>query len=70
MQPLDSHSTRLIAIQGARALARLLLDNGKFIYRFKAGTEPELGSKYNVLSIAVLPGQCWTLLAKLGGCPR
>ena len=59
MQSLDSYSTRLIAIQGARALARLLLDNGKFIYRFKAGIEPRLGSKYNVLRHC---GSAWSML--------
>jgi hypothetical protein len=48
-----------IAGQGAKVLSSLVLEDGKFIYRYRAAEGPKAGRKYNVLRHC---GTAWAML--------
>jgi hypothetical protein len=48
-----------IAGQGARTLAELVTEEGKFIYRYRAASGPKAGRKYNALRHC---GTAWAML--------
>ena len=59
MTAINSVNAAKIARQGAMMLSRLVLDNGRFIYRYRAGETPRPGRKYNVLRHC---GSAWSML--------
>jgi hypothetical protein len=67
MTAINSVNAAKIARQGAVMLSRLVLGNGRFIYRYRAGETPRPGRKYNVLRHC---GSAWSMLdvaRRLGG---
>lgn len=59
MTAMTSANAAKIARQGALMLSRLVLDNGRFIYRYRAGETPRPGRKYNILRHC---GSAWSML--------
>jgi hypothetical protein len=59
MPAISGTAAGQIAVQGALALTRLLQPEGKFIYRFRASSEPKPGRKYNVLRHC---GTAWSMM--------
>jgi hypothetical protein len=59
MPIVSANTAAQVAAQGARSLARLVLPDGRFIYRYRAAEQPKAGRKYNVLRHC---GTAWSML--------